>query len=78
MNNNSLEPFDENPPPPLKIEKGYVYVRQGTFGWKQWLFLAVLCGAGLLFAFGFLMIAGIILLAGIVINIVAFIIRKLS
>lgn len=48
------------------------------FTWRHGLILALILGGALLFAFGFLIIAGIILLAAIVLNIVLFIIKKLT
>jgi hypothetical protein len=48
------------------------------FTWRQALLLSILLGAGILFAFGFLFIAGLVLLAIITINILFFIIRKLT
>lgn len=48
------------------------------FTWRHGIILALIMAGALLFAFGFLIIAGVILLAAIVVNIVLFIIRKLS
>lgn len=48
------------------------------FTWRHGLILALILGGAILFAFGFLIIAGVILLAAIIINIVLFIIRKLT
>jgi len=48
------------------------------FTWRHGLILALILGGAILFAFGFLVIASIILLVAIVINVVLFIIRKLT
>ena len=48
------------------------------FTWRHGLILALILGGAILFAFGFLIIAGIILLAAIIINIVLFVVRKLT
>lgn len=51
---------------------------RASFTWRHGLILALIMAGAILFAFGFLIIAGTILLAAIVINIVLFIIKKLT
>lgn len=51
---------------------------RARFTWRHGVILALILAGAILFAFGFLIIAGVILLAAIVINIVVFIIKKLS
>ena len=77
MRKNSLEPFDEEKPY-IETERLYIYRGSRSFGWKQWLFLAILLGAAILFAFGFLILAAFLFLGWIVFSLVAFVIRKLS
>lgn len=48
------------------------------FTWRHALILMLILAGGILFAFGFLLIAGIILLTVIIMNVVAFIFRKLT
>lgn len=48
------------------------------FTWRHGLILALIIGGAIFFAFGFLIIAGIILLAAIVVNIILFLIKKLT
>lgn len=48
------------------------------FTWRHGLILALILGGAILFAFGFLIIAGIVLLAAILVNIIVFIVKKLT
>jgi hypothetical protein len=48
------------------------------FTWKHGLIIALILAGAILFAFGFLVVAGIVLVAAIVVNLIAFIIRKLT
>lgn len=74
------------PPEKNKSEKVDIFIESqqwesptpSRFTWRHGLILALILGGAILFAFGFLIIASIILLAAIVINVVLFIIRKLT
>jgi len=46
--------------------------------WKHWLAFAILLAVAILFAFGFLIIAGVVLIAALIVNIVLFIMKKLT
>jgi len=51
---------------------------RARFTWRHGVLLALILAGALLFAFGFLIIAGIVLLAAIVVNLILFIIKKLT
>ena len=48
------------------------------FTWRHGVIIALILGVAILFAFGFLIIAGIILMAALVMNIILFIIKKIT
>lgn len=62
----------------LKVESWQWETRQPRFNWKYALAFAVLIVVGLLFAFGFLVIAGVVLIIGLIINLVLFLVRRIS
>ena len=62
----------------IEVESWQWEEKSPRFTWKHWLILALLVAVGLLFAFGFLFIAAVVLIIGIVLNLVYFIIRKLT
>lgn len=76
----------KSPPKKYKAEEVDIIIEstqwetpsRARFTWRHGVILALIMAGALLFAFGFLIIAGVILLAAIVVNIVLFIIRKLS
>jgi hypothetical protein len=62
----------------IKVESWQWETRSPRLTWKHWLVIAILLAVGILFAFGFLIIAGVLLIVGIIINIVLFLLRKIS
>ncbi len=48
------------------------------FTWKHALILAVILAFAILLAFGFLVVASIVLVVGVILNLVIFLLRKLS
>lgn len=77
MKKNSLEPFQEETSS-LHTEWRIVSRERIVFGWRQWVFLAALLGAALLFAFGFLIITGVLFLGGVFLSLIVFLVRKFS
>lgn len=51
---------------------------RAQFTWRHGLILALILAFALLFAFGFLIIAGVVLIAAIAVNLILFIIKKLT
>lgn len=51
---------------------------RARFTWRHGVILALILAGAILFALGFLIIAGIVLLAAIVVNLILFIIKKLT
>jgi len=62
----------------LEVESWQWDSSSKKFTWKHWLIIALLLSVAILFAFGFLIIAAVILFVGIIINIVLFILKKIS
>lgn len=51
---------------------------QARFTWRHGLMLALILGGAILFAFGFLIIAAVVVIAAVLINIISFLIKKLT
>lgn len=62
----------------IKVESWQWEPRSPRLTWKHWLIISILIAVGILFAFGFLIIAAVLLIVGIIINIVLFLLRKIS
>ena len=71
-------PSNENRKVHIEVESWRWETKSPRFTWKHWIALAILLAIATLLAFGFLIVAGVILLVGIVINIVLFLLKKLS
>lgn len=73
-----LPPEDDDENVDIIIEEHQWNTTTSKFTWRHGLILALILGGAILFAFGFLIIAGLVLMAVILINIVSFIIKKLT
>jgi|GEM_PF-4097501 len=71
-------PSNENQKVHIEVESWRWETASPRFTWKHWLVLAILLAIAILFAFGFLVIAGVVLIVGIIINVVLFLLKKLS
>ena len=71
-------PSNENRKIHLEVESWRWETKSSRLTWKHWLALAVLLAVAILFAFGFLIIASVVLVVGLVVNIVLFLLKKLS
>jgi hypothetical protein len=71
-------PVNDNKKIHIKVEEWQWSGGPSSLTWKHWLALALLLAVALLFAFGFLIVAGVVLIVAIVINLVLFVLRKLS
>jgi len=71
-------PSNENRKVHIEVESWRWETASTRFTWKHWLGLAILVAIAIFLAFGFLVIAGVVLVVAIIINIVLFLLKKLS
>jgi hypothetical protein len=71
-------PSNENKEVHIEVESWRWQTTPSRFTWKHWLILGVFLATAFLFAFGFLIVAAVLVVVGAVLNIILFLLRKLS
>jgi hypothetical protein len=62
----------------LEVESWQWETSSRRLTWKHWIVIASLLGVAVLFAFGFLIIAAAVLFIALLVNIVLFVLKKIT